>query len=78
VGTPGIAVQLTDTLPGALVKLAAAEGLTVITLDDVIVLLHGSVNVQVSVMVPPQNPGAAVWVEITDPLIKQFPVPLFV
>jgi hypothetical protein len=73
-----MAVQVIERLPGAFVKLAAAAGLTVITLDVAIVLLHGSVNVQVSVMMPPHNPGAVVWVEVTDPLIKQFPVPLFV
>ena len=32
-------------------------------------------KVQVSVIIPPQIPGAAVCVDVTEPLIKQVPVP---
>jgi hypothetical protein len=54
----------------------AAE--TVIVLVCVIVLLHASVNVQVSVTVPPHGPGNALKVDVTVPLIKQVPLALLV
>ena len=54
---------------------AGAAGLTVMTLVCVMVLLHASVNVQVSVTVPPQGPGSVPSVEVTDPLIRQEPLP---
>jgi hypothetical protein len=50
----------------------------VIVLDAVNVLPQASVAVQVSVTVPPHDPGAAVCVDVADPLIKQLPVPPFV
>ena len=43
-------------------------GSTVIILVCVIVLLHGSVYVQVSVTSPPPSPGSTPSVEVTDPL----------
>ena len=46
----------------------------VMALVFVIVLLQASVNVQVSVTVPPQAPGNALNVEVTVPLIKQDPL----
>ena len=52
-----------------------AAGLTVITLDLVIVLLHASVYVHDSVTVPPHAPGIAPSVDITEPLIKHAPLP---
>jgi hypothetical protein len=52
-----------------------AAGLTVMVLDTaVIVLPHASVAFHVSVTVPPQAPGAAVCVDVADPLIKQVPL----
>ena len=45
------------------------------TLVCVMVLLQASVNVQVSVTVPPQGPGSVPSVEVTDPLIRQVPLP---
>jgi hypothetical protein len=40
----------------------------------VIVLAHASVNVHVSVTVPPHGPGAAVCVDVTVPLIIHVPL----
>ena len=40
----------------------------------VIVLLQASVNVQVSVTGPPHEPGSALNVEVTVPLIKHEPL----
>ena len=54
---------------------ATGAGLTVIILVCVIVLLHASVNVHVSVTGPPHAPGNALNVDVTDPLIKHVPVP---
>ena len=49
-----------------------------IVLVCVIVLLHASVNVQVSVTAPPQGPGNVLNVDVTVPLIRHVPVALFV
>src|SRR5689334_14914500 len=65
-------------LPGVLVKCACVAAVTVITLDVVIFLPHASVNDHVSVTVPPQVPGAVVCVEVTQPVMRQPPLPLFV
>jgi len=43
----------------------------------VIVLAQASVNVQVSVTVPPHGPGAAVCVDVAVPLIKHVPLAPF-
>ena len=61
-------------LEGAVI-VGNAAGLTVIVRDVVIDLPQASVNVHVSVTVPPHADGAAVCVDVTDPLIKQVPVP---
>ena len=61
-------------LAGGEVNVGAAAGVTVIVLKAVMVLPHASVAFHVSVMVPPQGPGAAVWVDVADPLIKQVPL----
>ena len=53
---------------------AGGAGLTVIVLVCVIVLLHASVNVHVSVTGPPHGPGNALNVEVTVPLIKHVPL----
>ena len=58
----------------AVANTAGAAGLTVIVLVCVIVLVQASVNVHVSVTVPPHGPGAAVWVDVTVPLIKHVPL----
>ena len=71
--TAGIAPQATVVLAGGVVNVGAGAGLTVIVLDAVIVLPHASVAVHVSVIVPPQGPGAAVCVDVADPLINQLP-----
>ena len=63
---------------GAAAKTAGAAGSTVIILDCVIVLPHASVNVQLSVTLPPQGPGGALNVDVNDPLIRQAPLPPFV
>ena len=57
---------------------AIGAGLTVIVLVCVIVLLHASVNVHVSVTGPPHGPGNALKVEVTVPLIKHAPLALLV
>lgn len=65
-------------MAGAVI-VATAAGLTVIVLDFVIVLPKTSVNVQDSIIVPPQagDEGlvdvCALNVEVTLPLIKQAP-----
>ena len=56
-------------------KVGAGAGVTVIVLVAVIALPHASVADQVSVTVPPHAGGAAVCVEVADPLIKQLPDP---
>ena len=63
---------------GAAANTATGAGLTVITLVCVMVLAQASVNVQVSVTGPPHAPGSALNVDVTDPLIRQVPLPLFV
>ena len=63
---------------GGVVNVGAGSGLTVITLVCVIVLLHASVYVHVSVTGPPHGPGNVPSVDVTDPLIKQLPVALLV
>ena len=74
------ASELVTTAPhatvigGADANTAGGAGLTVIVLVCVIVLLHASVNVQVSVTDPPHGPGAAVCVDVTVPLIRQVPL----
>jgi hypothetical protein len=52
-----------------------AAGLTAIIRLCVIILPHRSVNVHVSVTVPPQEPGAAVCVDKIEPLIRHVPEP---
>ena len=70
---------LQDTvIGGAAENVAAGAGLTVITLDCVIVLPQASVNVQLSVTLPPQRPGNAPNVDGTDPAIRHAPLPPFV
>jgi len=64
-------------LAGGLVNIGAGAGVTVIVRDAVIVLPHASVAVHVSVSIPPHGPGAAVCVDVADPLIKQLPDPPF-
>ena len=59
----------------AAAKVGAGAGVTVIVLDAVITLPHASVADQVSVTVPPHAGGAAVCVDVADPLIKQLPDP---
>ena len=63
---------------GGVANTGTGAGLTVITLDCVIVLLHASVNVHVSVTLPPHGPGNVPSVDVTDPLIKQLPLAPFV
>jgi len=62
-------------LAGGLVNVGAGAGVTVIVLDALIDLPHTSLADQVSVTVPPHGPGAAVCVDVADPLIKQLPDP---
>ena len=59
-------------------KTAVSAGRTVISLEVVIVLLQLSVNVQVSVYVPPQLLCEPVIVDVTLPLIKHAPLAPFV
>jgi len=65
-------------IAGAAANTATGAGSTVIVLLCVIVRLQASVNVQVSVTGPPQAPGNALKVDVTDPLIKQVPLAPFV
>ena len=61
-------------LPGGEVNVGAAAGVTVITLEAVMDLPQASVAVHVSVTVPPQGPGAAVCVDVAEPLIRHDPL----
>ncbi len=63
---------------GAAANTATGAGSTVIVLVCVIVLLHASVKVHVSVTGPPHAPGSALNVDVTVPLIKQVPLALLV
>src|SRR5437773_2738631 len=56
--------------------MARIEGVIVIVLDAVIVLLHASVNVQVSVTLLPHGPCSALSVDVTDSLIRHTPLAL--
>ena len=56
-------------------NVATGAGLTVMTLDCVMVLPQASVKVQLSVTLPPHKPGSGPKVDVTDPLIRQEPVP---
>ena len=80
VGTAGIAPHATVTSAGDVIKDAGAAGVTVIVLvTGVSDLPHASVAVQVSVIVPPQGPGAAERVDVLDiPVIRHDPLNPFV
>jgi hypothetical protein len=69
--------QATVIFAGAVI-VGGAAGLTVMTLVCIMVLAHASVNVHVSVTVPPQGPGNVPSVDVTAPLIKQVPLALLV
>ena len=70
----GTAPQATLISAGGVI-VGKAAGVTVIVLDtDASALPQASVAVHVSVTVPPQGPGAAVCVDVADPLIKQVPL----
>ena len=77
-GTAGIASQATVTSAGGAVNTAGGAGATVMVLDPLMVLLHASVKVQLSVSVPPHPVTVPVLVAITIPEIRQVPLPLFV
>ena len=62
--------------PGALI-VGSAAGVTVMVLVPLMVLLQASVKVQLSVSVPPQPVTDPVLVTVTDPEIRQLPLPLF-
>ena len=62
--------------PGAFI-VGSAAGVTVMVLDPLMVLLQASVKVQLSVSVPPQPVTDPVLVTVTDPEIRQLPLPLF-
>ena len=65
---------------GGVVKDAAGAGVTVIVLvTGASALPHSSVAVHVSVIVPPQGPGAAEKVDVFDvPVIRHDPLNPFV
>ena len=60
---------------GAAANSGAAAGDTTIVLVLVIVLWQASVNVHVSVTLPPHTPGSVLRLDAADPLIKQAPLP---
>ena len=60
-------------MSGAAAKTGIAAGLTVITLDLVMVVPH-TVTVQVSVTLPPQASGMVLKVEVAVPLIRHPPL----
>ena len=55
----------------------SAAGVTVMVLDPLMVRLQASVNVQLSVSVPPQPVTVPVLIAVTVPEIRQVPLPLF-
>ena len=61
-------------LPGGEVNVGAAAAVTVIILEAVNDLPQASVNVHVSVTVPPQGPGNVPSVDVTEPLIRHVPL----
>ena len=63
---------------GAAANAATGAGSTVMFLVCVIVLPQASVNVQLSVTLPPHAPGGALSVDVTLPLIRHAPLPPFV
>ena len=75
-GPAGIASQATVTLPGGVINTAGDAGVTVMVLVPLMVLLHASVKVQLSVSVPPQPVTDPVLVAVTVPEIRQVPLPL--
>ena len=68
----GNAPHATMMLAGAVI-VGNAAGLTVIALFPLIVLLHASVNVHVSVSVPPHPVTDPVLTAVTVPEIRQVP-----
>ena len=75
-GIAGIASQATVTSTGGVVNTAGGAGVTVIVLvTGASTLPQASVAVHVSVMVPPQGPGAAENVDVADaPVIRHDPL----
>ena len=57
---------------------AGGAGSTVIVLDWLMVLPQASVNVQLSVTLPPHGPGGGLNVDVTLPLIRHDPLAPFV
>ena len=76
IGTTGMALHATVTLPGGVIKTAGDAGVTVIVLETgTNALPHISVAVHVSVIVPPHKPGFAVKVDGFDvPAMRQPPI----
>jgi hypothetical protein len=60
-------------MPVGEVITGSAAGVTVMFLDPLMVLLHASVKVQLSVSVPPHPVTVPVLVAVTDPEIRQEP-----
>jgi hypothetical protein len=77
VGDGAVATQLIDVSLTA-ANVAVSAGSIVMILEVVIVLAQLSVNVHVSVYVPPHAVCAAVISEVTVTLIKQVPLALLV
>ena len=73
----GVAPHAMVIAAGALIT-GSAAGVTVIVLDPVMVRLHASVNVQVSVSVPPHPVTVPLLVAVTVPEIRQLPLALLV
>ena len=73
----GVAPQAIVIAAGALIT-GSAAGVTVMVLDPVMVLLHASVNVQLSVSVPPHPVTVPLLVAVTVPDIRHDPLSEFV
>ena len=69
----GVAPHAIVIGPGAVIT-GSAAGVTVIVLDPVIVRLHASVNVHVSVSVPPHPVIVPVLTAVTLPDIRHDPL----
>ena len=70
-----VAPPQATVMVGAAANSGAAAGDTTIVLVLVIVLWQASVNVHVSVTLPPHTPGSVLRLDAADPLIKQAPLP---
>src|SRR5215204_4192809 len=74
----GTAASQATVIGTAAANTAGGAGSTVMTLVCVMVLPHASVNVHLSMTLPPHAPGKVPRVDVTVPAIRQEPLALLV